>query len=153
MVTGRDGRAELHRGKVLKPQRMKNGYREVYVCIDSHRKHRTIHSLVAQAFLGEKPKGYDVMHLNGDRSDNRLENLAYGTRAENFHSTYNYGGKQANGKLSLDDVDEVRRRIDRGESCVDVAKDFNVDSAAIYHIKNGTTFAWYEGSETVARKA
>lgn len=144
-ILGKDGRVELHRGKILKPQRLKNGYQEVYLCDGKSRRHRTVHSLVAGAFLGERPAGHDVLHLNGDRSDNRVENLRYGTRSENFHSTYDYGGKQATGKLSLEDVDEIRDRIEKGESCCSIAKDFSVDSAAIYHIRNGKTFAWYEG--------
>lgn len=153
MILGRDGRTELHRGRVLKSQVMRNGYHEVYLCDGKSRKHRTVHSLVAQVFLGEKPKGYDVMHINGDRSDNRVENLRYGSRSENLRSTYRYGGKQANGKLSLDDVDDIRRRIDRGESCVEIAKAFGVDSAAVYHIRNGTTFGWYEGRGSLAGNA
>ena len=146
-VLGRDGRTELHRGKVLKPQRMKNGYLEVYISLGSgqKRKHRTVHSLVAQTFLGEQPQGCDVMHSDGNRSNNAVDNLRFGTRAENLHSTYAYGGRQANGKLSLDDVDEIRRRLDRGESCIEIAKIFGVDSAAVYHIRNGKTFGWYEG--------
>lgn len=153
MILGKDGRSEIHRGKVLKAQRMKNGYYEVNLRDGSSRKHRTVHSLVAQAFLGERPAGQDVMHINGDRSDNRLENLRYGTRADNLRSTYSYGGRQANGKLSLDDVDDIRQRIERGESCCSIAELFHVNSAAIYHIRNGTTFSWYEGRDQLAGEA
>ena len=143
MVLGRDGRSELHRGRVLKPQRMKNGYLEVYVCNGKKRKHRTVHSLVAEAFLGAKPEGLDVMHGNGDRSDNRAENLSYGSRSENLRSTYSYGGKQANGKLSLEDVDDIRLRLLRGQSCPEIAREYGVNPSAIYHIRDGKSFAWY----------
>ena len=155
MITGRDGRVELHRGKVLKPQRLKNGYSEVYISLGTatNKKHRTVHSLVAQTFLGEKPIGHDVMHLNGDRSDNRVENLKYGSRSDNLRSTYAYGGRQANGKLSLEDVDAIRQRLSSGESPISIAQDFNVDSAAIYHIRNGTTFSWHKGGQKNARSA
>ena len=144
MIVGRDGRSELHRGKVLKQQRMKNGYMDVYVCDGKRRKHRTVHSLVAEAFLGEKPKGHDVMHINGDRSDNRVENLAYGSRAENLHATYSYGGKQASGKLSLEDVDEIRFLLSRFYNCVEIAREFGVHPSTIYHIRDGKSFAWYK---------
>ena len=93
------------------------------------------------------------MHINGDRSDNRLENLTYGTRSENLRSTYSYGGRQATGKLSLDDVDDIRSRLDRGESCCDIARVFGVHSAAIYHIRNGTAFGWYGGRDQLAGNA
>lgn len=41
------------------------------------------HRVVAAAFLGPCPDGKEVCHNNGDRSDNRLVNLRYGTREEN----------------------------------------------------------------------
>lgn len=42
-----------------------------------------IHSLLALAFIGPRPEGQEVRHVNGDRTDCRLANLAYGTRSEN----------------------------------------------------------------------
>lgn len=152
-VLGRDGRSELHSGRVLKPQRMKNGYLEVYISLGGKRTHRTIHSLVAEAFLGERPKGFDVMHHNGCREDNRVSNLSYGSRSHNLHSTYSYGGKQANGKLSLEDVDDVRGRLRKGESVSDIARRYGVNISTICHVRDGKSFKWYEGGGADARSA
>lgn len=146
-LKGPCGTVETHRGQVLKEQALKNGYREVHVCRDGKRKHRTVHSLVAEAFLGERPDKHDILHLDGDRSNNAANNLRYDTRAENLHSTYAYGGKQANGKLSLGDVDSIRRELHSGCGARDIAKQFGVDSAAIYHIRDGKSFAWYKPEE------
>lgn len=44
---------------------------------------RSVHALVAEAFLGPRPKGQEIRHLDGDRSNPRLANLAYGPRSEN----------------------------------------------------------------------
>lgn len=144
-VTNKDGRSERHNGKILRSQKLHNGYRELYLSRNGRRKHRTIHSLVAEAFLGTRPKGHDVMHIDGDRENNALDNLRFGTRSENLRSTYSYGGRQANGKLNLQDVDEIRKRIQSGEPILSIAAHFCVDSAAIYHIRSGKTFGWYEG--------
>ena len=46
MCPGRDGRSELHRGKVLRPQKLKNGYLEVKLRKDGVSKHSLIHHLV-----------------------------------------------------------------------------------------------------------
>lgn len=44
---------------------------------------KAVHVLVAAAFIGPRPGRLDVCHNNGDRLDNRVENLRYGTRTEN----------------------------------------------------------------------
>ena len=36
---------------------------------------RRVHELVWEAFKGKIPEGYEVSHINGDKTDNRLENL------------------------------------------------------------------------------
>lgn len=139
MRRGPNGNPEIHRGKILRPY-ANSRCRYLYVTL-SGRKKRMVHTLVAEAFLGPRPEGADVMHKNGQRGDNRLENLQYGSRAENLHDTYNYGGRMK--KLSLDDVTEIRHRLLSGDRPTELAKEFGVHSAAIYHIRNGTAFAWF----------
>lgn len=46
------------------------------------RQHK-VHVLLGSAFLGERPEGQQLRHLNGDHTDNRLINVAYGTPSEN----------------------------------------------------------------------
>jgi hypothetical protein len=50
-----------------------------------------VHRLVAEAFLGPAPQGQEVRHLNGNRLDNRPENLAYGSSRENTLDTIRHG--------------------------------------------------------------
>lgn len=55
-----------------------------------------VHQLVLEAFVGPRPKAkqgslIDVLHINGDPTDNRLENLKYGTRGENIKQDYDTG--------------------------------------------------------------
>lgn len=53
---------------------------------------RKIHTLVARAFLGDRPTpDAEIRHLNGDKTDNRLTNLAYGTRSENTLDRVRHG--------------------------------------------------------------
>lgn len=47
------------------------------------RKSYLVHRLVMAAFVGPCPEGMEVCHNNGDAADNRVENLRYGTRADN----------------------------------------------------------------------
>jgi hypothetical protein len=73
------------------------GYRDTggYLTVDLHsagaRATRTIHRLIATTFIGPRPAGKEVRHLNGDKSDNRLSNLTYGTRAQNMRDMLRHG--------------------------------------------------------------
>lgn len=54
-------------------------------------KMRTLHVIVAEAFLGPRPAGYVVRHKDGNRANPRLGNLAYGTYAENTQDAIKHG--------------------------------------------------------------
>ena len=72
-------------GRILKQARNKNsGY--LYVALSLQRQRRTllVHRLVAQAFLGPCPKGKEVNHKDGNKENNRVENLEYLTPKENM---------------------------------------------------------------------
>jgi len=44
---------------------------------------RLRHALVAEAFLGPRPASFEVRHLDGDKTNNAVSNLRYGTKSEN----------------------------------------------------------------------
>jgi len=143
---GVDGRSEFHLGKVLHPWASKRGG---YLCVTlSGKQRRTVHSIVAEAFLGPRPEKSDVLHLDGNRVNNCASNLRYGTRKENLNQTYEYGGKQARGELSASDVQQIRFLLRSGVSPRVIAEQYEVNNAAIYHIRNGTTFKWLPGEVT-----
>lgn len=97
-AVGDDGAVYNQRtGKRLKPFRG-DARGHTRVCVDDGRR-PYVHQLVAEVFIGPTPTGMEVRHLNGIYADNRLSNLAYGTRAQNVadsiaHGTY----RNANGE-------------------------------------------------------
>lgn len=79
--------AMVIKGKVLKPALAANGYYTVALCKDGKPKSHTVHSLVAAAFLGPKPEGCVIDHIDGGRTDNRPANLRYVSQAVNSRNT------------------------------------------------------------------
>lgn len=70
-----------------------HGYLKVSIMGDSDGKHynRNVHVLVALAFIGERPEGMQVCHYDGDKTNNHLPNLRYGTAEENFEDRRRHG--------------------------------------------------------------
>lgn len=64
-------------GKTLKGCTNKNGQRQVTLKIDGKVRSFAIHTLVTSAFIGLRPSGYVVEHIDGDAYNNRVDNLRY----------------------------------------------------------------------------
>lgn len=67
----------------LKGQHNWNGYLDVFVRVGGARKKYRAHRLVAAAFLPNPEGKKEVNHKNGNRKDNRVENLEWCTGREN----------------------------------------------------------------------
>lgn len=80
-----NGKLRLHKGKILILNKTKCGYYIIGLCIKQSKKYYLVHRLVYEAFNGKIPEGYEVNHINEDKTDNRLENLNLMTRKENVN--------------------------------------------------------------------
>lgn len=60
-----------------------DGYFYVSLYRNGTKYQKYIHTLVCEAFLGVRPKGKTIDHINGDKFDNRLMNLQYLSAREN----------------------------------------------------------------------
>ena len=78
-------------GLILKQTADRKGYLFVTLCLDGTSRTQAVHRLVLLAFQGEPKPGQETRHLNGDPKDNRLENLAWGSRKENRADTTKHG--------------------------------------------------------------
>lgn len=91
------GRVASRKGKqpkILRPY-LSGGDNYPYPAVTLHqngrRRIRRVHSLVAEAFIGPRPDGHEVRHINGDPMDPSARNLVYGTRADNMQDRLAHG--------------------------------------------------------------
>jgi len=89
------------------------GYIQVTLKIKGVKAARTVHRLVAEAFLGPCPIGKEVNHKNGIKTDAALSNLEYVTPKQNIAHAISTGlmkpRTKKHYKLSPDDVRQIRR--------------------------------------------
>lgn len=92
VVNAKLGSKRLHRGMMLNPRLLNNGYEQVTLSNGKHRQYMCVHVLVCAAFHGPKPTPqHGVRHLNGMKTDNHADNLVWGTPTENNRDTVSHG--------------------------------------------------------------
>ena len=69
--------------RVMKLRLTNRGYYLVRLYCKREWKDHTVHSLVLLTFVGERPEGLCIRHLDSDPTNNSLSNLKYGSLIEN----------------------------------------------------------------------
>lgn len=80
----------FHKGRILKA-RPSGTSPYLRVSLGFRSPSRSVHSLVAEAFIGARPEGLQICHNNGDHLDNRAENLRYDTQSANQRDSILHG--------------------------------------------------------------
>lgn len=78
------------KGMWLSPGKSVGYLTVVLVKNGKHRSHG-IHRLVLETYVGPCPDGMEACHNNGDRLDNRVSNLRWGTRQDNMLDAVKHG--------------------------------------------------------------
>jgi hypothetical protein len=113
----------MYSGNFLRPNKTRRGYLRTSFrapAKSTGQRYVGVHAVVAAAFIGPCPDGLEVNHKNGIKTDNRVENLEYGTHRYNVKHAYDIGlSKGGRGsKLDANKVRELRRMWAEAERTV-----------------------------------
>ncbi len=137
------GRVLSHKGpapKILRQYQDRHGHLRVALYSGGRSSKRFAHRLVLQAFVGDQPPGMEVRHLDGNPTNNALENLAYGTRSQNMlDKKWHRTARSPTGKLFGHEASEIKVRLRRGARGADLAREFGVSKMTVSRIKHGYT--------------
>lgn len=118
-----------------------------------------VHRLVLGVFGPPCPPGQQCRHLDGNPSNNRLSNLAWGTPTENYHDRLGHGtalllDECPQAELSENDAILIRELYSSGEfTQKELAKQFGTTASNIGHITRGKSWKLTGGSRRKSRIA
>ncbi|UTG62443.1 HNH endonuclease [Elizabethkingia anophelis] len=124
----------IRNNKVLKSLHEGHGYRCVRLSVNGVYFTRNVHRLVADHFITESGHKQYIRHLNGDKTDNRLENIQILDRSDmKVDRKCNSGVNHHKCKLTEMQVSEI---LKKGENKYwgmqgDLAKEYQVSNSAI----------------------
>jgi hypothetical protein len=131
----------------LLAQANSGGYKLVMLCREGVRTNRSSHRIVAEAFISNPENKPDVNHKDGNKSNNRVDNLEWNTSSENNRHAFRTGlklpvkgEKHHHSKISDSEAIELMQiNIMYGLNYQQAAKAFKVD----YEVIQGTCTGRY----------
>lgn len=141
--------------RALKSFNDRDGYPRVRLIKNNKKFVKTVHRLVATAFIANPDNKPQVNHINGAKSDNRVENLEWATAQENVIHSYKVlnktmsecgkklasarfaGKKNPKAKIDNQTAEKIRQDKATGMYYKDICQKYGISCAQMYQICAG----------------
>ena len=130
-----------HSGRILKPNVNSSGHYSMQMRCHYRRVDKLAHRLVAEAFIRPLRTKEHVHHKDGDKANNRLENLEI--LSEHDHRSLHAQGEGCTrSKLKEKDVREIRQLLKDGFGAAEISFVYDVWPQTVYRIRRGACWAY-----------
>lgn len=126
-----DGRVWSYKSNKFLKAGDSHGYKMVSLRVDRKSKHMLVHRLVALTFLPNPDDKPQVNHIDGDKTNNRLENLEWNTSSENIRHAFATGLSKTNKPIRCLETGQIF------ESAGEAARVLGVYRSHIPRVLNG----------------
>ena len=130
---------------ILRPSKLRRGYLQVIISYPEGRKGRTVHSLVAEAWIGKRPKGAVINHKDGNKTNNYYRNLEYTTEVGNMQHASDTGllpkgSRHYTTELTEKDIVKVCKLILKGHGNKAISERTPVSASKVRDIRGGRSW-------------
>ena len=114
------------------------GYRKLTLKQTVRQERVLVHHLVAAAWLGARPSGFEVCHTDGNKTNNAVGNLRYDTRASNRADSVRHGTSIRPSMRKLTDPQVAAIRAARGlVPLAELAERYGTSKTHVCNIQRG----------------
>jgi hypothetical protein len=137
------GRIKNNKNHIMKTRVLKGGYEGLTLYNTNEKKFKSVHRLVAEAFIPNPENKETVNHKDGNKLNNLLENLEWNTQSENVKHAFDTGLKIMPSNRIKPAVNARKKKIlcvETGviyESSQEAGRQTNIDSRQIRDAAGG----------------
>lgn len=133
--------------KILKAYKTNNGYLHIFLSNKGKQKQFLVHRLVANTFLENPNKLKEVNHIDGNKQNNKVENLEWCTRKQNVHHFFNSNARKSTKQKRVSQYDLKGNKIESYKSIRQASRKANIDAHYIIYCCKGlkrtaSNFIW-----------